>query len=133
MKRALLAVLTVLGLGLAGCPGDVPNPQCPCTPCSTAVELTVVDGQDGGAIESFVIEALLNGEAIGTPAGCAPEDRTANFCAFGFETGVYDLVVSAPGYETRETRVRQPERGSGDLCCRACLSPRLVTLELDPL
>jgi len=136
--RPLATLLLVLGAGvfagvLTACPGDTPPVGCECLPCTTAIELTVVDAVNNGPVTAFELQVLLNDQAIGTPAGCAPEDRDGNFCAFGFETGIYDLIATAPGYATREARIRQPERGSGDICCRACLSPRLLTLALDPL
>lgn len=131
MLRVFVALASLLVA--AACPGSLPPPECECFPCSTAVQLTVVDGEDGTALNNFEIELILNGEARGTPAGCFSEDRTGNFCEFGSETGVYHMVVTAPGYATREARLRQPERGTGDLCCRACLSARVLTVELDPL
>lgn len=136
--RRLAAPLLVLGTALfagvfAACPGDIVPVACECTPCSVAIELTVVDAVSNGPITNFEIEVVLNDQAVGTPNGCQVEDREGNFCAFGFETGIYDLIVTAPGYGTREARVRQPERGSGNLCCQACLSPRLLTLGLDSL
>lgn len=129
LASVLAAFVVVLGLPSCG-PGQT---DCMCLPCTTAVTLTVIDGRTGGPITTFVLDALLNGDPIGQPPECSEETRTGNSCSFGQEPGLYHLVVGAPGYETRETLVRQPDQGSGDICCRACLSSQEITLELDAL
>jgi hypothetical protein len=133
MARALCTfVLLALLPALAACPGTLPPPNCPCQLSTTAVQLTVVDAVTGDAVENFAVEHLINGEPRGVPENCDQETRTGNFCEFGLELGVYDLIVTAPGYATRETRARQFAR-SGDACCDFRLAPRVLTVELDPL
>lgn len=131
MARALVSLFAVFaGVALAAC--VPPGGRCPCFVCDQAVSLTVVD-TDGLPVNTFVVEAIVNGASIGEPSGCGVDERNGNSCSFGAEIGTYHLIVSAPGYETRESMVRVAEVGGGDLCCRACLRGRELTLELTPL
>lgn len=131
MKPAWLPLALVFVASAACGPG--PGSLCQCSPCTAAITLTVVDARDNTAIDNFSIEAVANGTPLGEPNGCRAEDRTDNTCSFGLETGLYHLVVTAPGYATREAVVRLAEPGGGDLCCRACLNSEETTLGLDPL
>lgn len=133
MRQALLSALVVTAL--LGCtPGAR---ECACFPCDVngVVRLSVRDGPTGGPLSTFVVDATVNGTSIGEPPTCAVEARGGDSsCTFGDEGGLYHLVVGAPGYETREVLVRQPD-AAGDLCCNQpiCLTLEEVTVALDPL
>ncbi len=133
MRFGSLLVLLV-GLALSACStgGD-----CPCLLCEpgAAVTLTVTDGSTGAPITTFLVDVAVNDVPLGEPPACSEEQRAGNeFCSFGDDTGLYHLVVAAPGYETREALVRQGEPGGGGLCCRnVCLTAQSITVALDPL
>jgi len=117
----------------AGCAPGV-GELCECFPCTAAVNLRVLDAVNGAPLEDFVLEAIVNGSLRGVPEGCRPEERNGNTCSFGLETGIYHLVVAAPGYATREALVRLAEPGSGgEQCCRICLLSEETTVRLDRL
>jgi hypothetical protein len=98
------------------------------------VNLRVLDAVNDAPLEDFVLEAVVNGAPRGVPEGCRPEERNGNTCSFGLETGIYHLVVAAPGYATREALVRLAEPGSGgEQCCRICLLSEETTVRLDRL
>lgn len=133
MRAGHILVLLVV-LALSGCSTDG---DCACLLCEpgSAVTLTVVDGSTGGPITTFLLDVAVNDTRIGEPPSCTEEQRAGDeFCSFGDDTGLYHLVVAAPGYQTREAVVRQGEPGGGDLCCRnVCLTPQDLTVALDPL
>lgn len=129
MRATSLSLLVVTALGACS-----PTP-CECTPCepSSAVLLSVIDGRTTAPVSTFLVDATVNGVPLGEPAACSLERRENNTCLFGEVSGLYHLVVTAPGYETRELVVRQAGQGGSDRCCLECLRPSEVTLSLDPL
>lgn len=130
IRRLASLVLASAALLVAAC--APPPPFCECFVCERAVTMSVVD-LDGRAVDAFVVEAIVNDVPQGQPEECAPEGRIANSCSFGAEIGVYHLIVSAPGFKSREVVVRLAEEGAGDICCQACLRGREITVELEPL
>lgn len=139
--RAASTVLVVVGMAalavLAACTGGAGTP-CPCTICqtSTAVLLTVTDDETGSGIDDFFVEVLRDGEpeqGSPEPLDCMEAFRDGNECGFGTGPGVYHVIVSAPGYETREAVVRVAAETNSDLCCRACLSAKPLRMALTPV
>ncbi|MCP4503728.1 MAG: hypothetical protein GY822_27695 [Deltaproteobacteria bacterium] len=119
-------------LFFSACVGDVL--VCECVVCieDGAVLLSVEDST-GNEVEDFVVELVLNEVSVGQPANCTPEERDgSNSCTFGSELGFYHIIVTAPGYERRELAVRVFDEGQREVCCRACLSAREVTVSLQP-
>jgi len=95
------------------------NEECPCFPCMSAVALTVLD-QDGNPLnEPWVMAAT-------------PDLRTGNSCAFGNATGVYRIVVDAPGYAPREAAARCAAATGQDCCMGACVNETQVVVRLLP-
>ena len=108
--------------------------ECPCTVCGDAVELVVEEEDTGAPISDFVVEVIYNDRPSGEPGDCSVNARDgANSCSFGNDSGIYHVIVSAPGFETREALVRIAEEGSSEICCDRCLSQRNLTVGLTPV
>ncbi|OGQ26298.1 MAG: hypothetical protein A2138_17370 [Deltaproteobacteria bacterium RBG_16_71_12] len=108
------------------------NEECPCFPCMSAVALTVLD-QDGNPLnEPWVMAATLDGVAVDDGGACDPDLRTGNSCAFGNATGVYRIVVDAPGYAPREAAARCAAATGQDCCMGACVNETQVVVRLLP-
>lgn len=131
--RSLLAlVLCTVGAALAvsACPAqDI----CPCNLCGEAVELTVVEEDTQLPIDDFFVEVVRDGDPEGQPQSCDENFREENSCGFGNGPGVYVVIVQAPGYETLEASARIAAEEESEICCRACLSPKPLRVELTPL
>lgn len=126
--RLLFAFIWMLSaVSLAGC-GPATD-RCDCLVCERAVQLEVVDAR-GNAVSDFWVEAIVNGERVGQPEECDVAVREQNRCSFGFVVGTYHVVVSAPGFETREVMVRVADQSGGAACCTACLRGKEITLAL---
>jgi hypothetical protein len=116
-------------LWTAACPGmDV----CSCNLCDDAIELTVVEEGTQEPIEDFFIEVIRDGQSEGEPPTCQSAFREDNTCSFGDGPGVYVVVIQAPGYETLEATARVAAEAESEICCRACLSGKLLRVELSP-
>src|SRR3954462_8584515 len=102
-KVWLLALLAVVSASSAvGC--DVcSHHSCPYSPPG----IVVYAGTDGGAVAVSGVEATLTGATTVTMA-CAPSasSLTATSCSWPGDTpvtaGTYSLVVTAPGYRSKE-------------------------------
>lgn len=128
--RVSMAFLLVWGV-LAGC-GPVEETGCPCIICQqSAVRLTIVT-PSGEPIEDFWVEHIVNGEGRGEPEGCRRGETEGNECAFGRDVGLYDLVISAPGFQPTEARIRVAPTGTPELCCSACLSGERLRVVMVP-
>lgn len=131
--RSLTLVLLALvaALGQLGATCSTP-PACECFPCLTAIALTVVD-QDGNPLEApWVMAATLDGEEVDDGGNCDPDLRMGNSCVFGVATGVYRIVVQAPGYQTREVAARCAAATGEDCCLGACAAETQVVARLLP-
>lgn len=92
---------------------------CECQPCGAAISLFVVDEDLIAFGGDWAIEASLDGEDIDTSA-CDPAARQgANFCGFGFEPGIYQLVLRTPTGE--KSAVARFAGRAGVDCCNQCL------------
>ncbi|MCC7070677.1 MAG: hypothetical protein IT383_05105 [Deltaproteobacteria bacterium] len=132
--RSLVLVLLVLLGALPPLGATCGSPEeCPCFPCLiTAVALTVVD-QDGNPLEQpWVMAATLDGEVVDDGGACDPDLRIGDTCAFGDSTGVYRIVVEAPGYQTREVAARCAAASGVDCCAGGCADETLVVARLLP-
>ena len=122
----LVVSLVAVGGLLGGCPGG--GFDCECFPCGSAIDLRVFDGLGNRVNGTWQVEASLDGEAVDTSA-CLPEERGGtNTCGFGFETGVYDIVVRSPDVE-KPLQARFAGR-AGQNCC-GCLVGETVQVILE--
>ena len=128
--RGVFAALSLaIGVLLSGCVDGDGN-ACTCQICREAISLTVIDVDTEAPIDDFLVEVVLNDVVIGEPAACRFDNRTDNTCAFGYQSGLYKLVIKAPDYETREATVRFTEEAPSEICCKACLRARELTVSL---
>ncbi len=109
---------------LAMVPAACSPTTCACTVCADAITLTVVDSADA-AVNTFGVEATVNGNPVANTSNCDPGVRGTNTCSFGTELGVYDIVVRAPGFATKELAARFASDGGTD-CCVNCAPNTLV-------
>lgn len=136
MRRMSLrkaAALVVVAAPFLGCPGGVPSGVCPCTPCVFAVELSVFDAETEAPLNDFDVAVSVNGGEPARPPECEPGTREGNTCAFGLESGVYSMVVTAPGHAPREAVVRLSDESASDCCNGACKSAKETDVLLDPV
>lgn len=132
LSRALsLWIAAPLGLLLAGSTCGT-NEPCECFPCGAAVGLTVLDEAGNALNDPWVMAATLNGDPVDDGGSCDPDFRLGNSCAFGTETGVYRVVVEAPGYQTREVAARSAVASGQDCCMGACANQAQVVVRLLP-
>lgn len=124
---SLSAALLVAG---ADCTGGEEDAFC--FLCNQAISLTVTDAQTGAVLTDYHVELILDEEPLGFVSNCESDVRTTDECTFGDVLGIYHLVVSAEGYKTRESIVRVAGF-PGDTCNRACISPLLTVVPLEPL
>lgn len=98
----------------------------------SAVLLTVLD-QDGNPLNApWVMAATLDGAVVDDGGACDPDLRAGNSCAFGAATGVYRIVVDAPGYLPREVAARSAAATGQDCCMGACVNESQVLVRLLP-
>jgi hypothetical protein len=121
MLRSFAAPLALLGLvggiALPACPNV--GAECLCIACGTAINLNVVDA-DGNAIADWDVEATVDGQSVDT-SSCTPGARAgANSCTFGFETGVYVIVIRSP-FEEQEIAARFASTAADDCCNFGCI------------
>ena len=122
----------VLFLALLSC-APPPLNDCECLICEQpAILLTVVDSEDGGAIDDFVVEARRNDEEGSEPPACRPAERTTNVCGIGDSVGIYQITITSPSHARVEKVVRVAGEGGG-VCCNACLRTLEVTAHMDAL
>lgn len=108
------------------------NDDCECFPCGGAIGLTVED-QDGTALDvAWVMAATQDGAPVDDQGACDPDLRTGNSCAFGTTTGVYRIVVEAPGFQSREVAARSAVASGQDCCTGACAGETLVVVRMIP-
>lgn len=106
--------------------------DCDCFPCMNAIGLTVQD-QDGAALnDAWVMAATLDGAPVDDEGACDPDLRLGNSCAFGNATGVYRIVVAAPGYRPREVAARSSVPSGQDCCSWACAEETQVVVRMIP-
>jgi hypothetical protein len=130
-KAWLIALLAVVSASSAvGC-NDCSRHSCPWSPPA----IVVYAGADGGAVAVSGVEATLMGATSVTMA-CTPSANslTATSCFWPGDTpvtsGPYSLVVTAPGYRSKElsaTVSLVPASHCG--CPGATIEPSTVTLE----
>jgi hypothetical protein len=131
--RSILS-LVVVAVALAACaPGSSPTGTCPCSPCVFAVQLSVFEEGSGIPLPDFDVVVSLNGSEPQRPAECDEDARTDNTCAFGFDPGVYKMVVTDPGHAPREIVVRLADEGAAECCQGACKRAKTADVFLDPL
>lgn len=124
-------IAPALGLLLAGANCGNAEP-CECFPCGAAVALTVLDEAGNALNDPWVMAATLDGSPVDDGGACDPDFRLGNSCAFGTETGVYRVVVEAPGYRTREVAARSAVASGQDCCMGACANQAQVVVRLIP-
>ena len=130
MLSSLPLAIAVTPLLLASTCGT--GDDCDCFPCGPAIGLSVLD-QDGNALDDdWVMAATLDGNPINDDGACDPDFRLGNGCAFGNATGVYRIVVEAPGYRPREVAARNAVASGQDCCMGACAATTQVVVRLIP-
>ena len=129
MLRRLFSLFAALALLMvSGCTG---GDMCTCNLADVAVVIEVFDELEDSPVDDFAVEVIQNGQPIGEPPGCIQGFREeGNSCGFGDETGIYHVTVLSPGYQSREFVVRVAAEEDSELCCRARLSAKLVTVRL---
>ena len=133
----LLVSLAVVALAASLLSGSScgTNDDCECFPCGAAIGLTVQD-QDGTALDDdWVMAATLDGAAVDDQGACDPDLRTGNSCAFGDATGMYRIVIEAPGFRTREVAARSAVESGRDCCMGigGCANETQVVVRMIPL
>ncbi|MBI1946685.1 MAG: hypothetical protein HYS27_13385 [Deltaproteobacteria bacterium] len=131
--RAILALSSavVAAAVLVGATCATPE-ECPCFPCMGAVGLTVLDDVGNPLNDPWVMAATLDGEPVDDGGACDPDLRTGNTCVFGTATGVYRIVVEAPGYQPREVAGRCAAATGQDCCMGDCVNAAQVVVRLIP-
>ena len=124
----VVAASFVAGIAAAVGGGCVPQSTCPCIACANAITLFVVDEAGAAIDDGWTVEATLDGLSVDTTA-CNPGARTGNQCSFGFESGVYEIVVRTPS-EEKHVNGRVAARGGVDCCVGACLPTENVPVVL---
>jgi hypothetical protein len=133
MRRSLslsLSFLAVVGVGVGigvvdACTVSEP---CGCFACSSAISLFVIDEAGQPINDGWEVEASLDGQPVDTSA-CEVGVRPGNQCAFGFDSGVYEVVVRTPS-EEKHVSARAAARGGLDCCTGACLPTENVPVVL---
>ena len=124
LKRLLFLSTTAL---LASCDGSS-GFGCPCSPCGFAVTISVFDPEQNPFVNDWVVEATIDGDSVDT-SNCDPQVRNGlNSCGFGFEAGVYEVLVRSPQQE-KELKARFAGRAGQDCC--ACINGETVTVVLE--
>ena len=125
----LVAVASLAAAALTSC-DDGGGFGCPCSPCGFAVTLTVSNPDGQPVAGDWIVEATLDGEDVDT-SGCDPVVRNGlNTCGFGFQTGVYEVIVRSPR-EEKELKARFAGR-AGQNCCN-CINGETVDVVLEDL
>lgn len=106
--------------------------DCACFPCGAAIGLTVLDEAGNALNDAWVMAATLDGAPVDDEGACDPDLRLGNSCTFGNATGVYRIVVEAPGYLPREVAARSAVASGQDCCMGACADQTQVVLRLLP-
>jgi hypothetical protein len=109
--------------------GGCGEPQsCQCFACANAISLFVVDANGAAIDDGWDVEATLDGVSVDTSA-CARGVRTGNQCAFGVDSGVYEIVVRTDA-EEKHVNGRVAARGGVDCCTGACLPTENIPVVL---
>src|SRR4051794_927552 len=130
-KTWLIALLAVVSASAAvGC-NDCSLHSCPYSPPG----IVVYAGADGGAVAVSGVEATLTGATTVTMA-CAPSANspTATSCSWPGDTpvtpGTYSLVVTAPGYRSKELSATVSDVPASHCGCPGVrIEPSTVTLD----
>lgn len=131
MRRLALFLVSLVSVSLGG--STCSNGDCPCTPCGSAINLTVVDDQNVASTADWTVEATLDGTSIDDVSACDPTLRLGNSCSFGRDTGLYRITVRAPGVQTRQIAARFAAPSGIDCCTGGpCLQSTKVTAVLVP-
>lgn len=132
VRLALIVVAASGALALATGSSCSTSDDCECFPCGAAIGLTVLD-EDGNALnDDWVMAATLDGAPVDDASACDPGLRLGNSCAFGVATGVYRVVVEAPGFATREVAARSAVGSGQDCCMGACADQTQVVVRMIP-
>jgi hypothetical protein len=127
LSAALLGAVGAV-VGVVGAEACAPDASCQCFACENAISLFVVDGSGAAVTDGWAVEATLDGVAVDTSA-CAPGVRTSNQCAFGTDSGVYEIVVQTPS-EEKHVNGRAAATGGVDCCLGACLPTENIPVVL---
>jgi hypothetical protein len=129
-RSQVFAAALVASLGWFAVAGSVGCPfssQCFCAPCASAVSLSVVNTAGAPVDTGWSVEAALDGTVVDTSA-CDEGVRTGNLCAFGFDPGVYDIVVRTTTEEKHLVARSAPVTGQD--CCSQCVATTNVPVVL---
>lgn len=123
----MATALLPFSAGLSSCDGSS-GFGCPCSPCGFAITLNVLDAAGDPLAGDWIVEAAIDGESVDT-SGCDPAVRNGlNSCGFGFETGVYEVLVRS-AFEEKELKARFAGR-AGQNCCN-CITGETVDVFLE--
>jgi hypothetical protein len=129
MRLLMIATALVLlsSAVLSSCDGGS-GFGCPCSPCGFAITLNALDQNGDPVTGDWFVEASIDGENVDT-SGCDPAVRNGlNTCSFGFQTGVYEVVVRS-AVEEKELKARFAGR-AGQNCCN-CIPGETVDVVLE--
>jgi hypothetical protein len=125
----IVALFTVALVAGSDCSGDQQCTQC--FPCTSAIDLVVLDEQSNALTDNWTVEATLDGQEVQDVTNCDPATRAGtNECSFGSTAGVYRITVRDVGREPREIAARFAAK-IGQTCCQ-CLQQTKVTAVLVP-
>ncbi len=133
-RRLRSLLLTAIGLAstnaaLSACDG-ANGFDCQCFACGDAITLTVFDQDRQPLAADWIAEASLDGEDVDTSA-CDPALRNGvNSCGFGFDPGVYEVIVRSP---QREKELKARFAGNAGQNCCNCISGETVDVVLEAL
>ncbi len=121
MMSRLLTGLVLLSALTASC--DTQTFECECVPCGPAIILVGLDDAGTPAAGAWSASVSLDGAEIDATACDQVNRGTSNECGFGFQSGVYQVVVrSQNGEKTLAARFASQV---GQECC-ACLASERV-------
>jgi hypothetical protein len=121
---AFVAILAAAMLSGSDCSGVQQCTQC--FPCTSAIDLVVLDDQNNALTDNWTVEATLDGQEVQDVTNCDPATRGGtNECSFGSSPGIYRITVRDVGRETREIAARFAAK-IGQTCCQ-CLQQTKVT------
>jgi hypothetical protein len=132
MRSALLAFVAIFAFLVASGADCSGNQQCTqCFPCTSAIDLVVLDEQNNALTDNWTVEATLDGQEVPDVTNCDPATRGgSNECSFGSTAGVYRITVRDVGREPRELAARFAAK-IGQSCCQ-CLQQSKVTAVMLP-
>jgi PP-loop superfamily ATP-utilizing enzyme len=127
--RLTVVGFVVLLLAGADCSG---TQQCnQCFPCTSAIDLVVLDEQNNALTDNWTVEATLDGQEVQDVTNCDPATRGGgNECSFGSTAGVYRITVRDVDRQPRELAARFAAK-IGQSCCQ-CLQQTKVTAVMLP-